>query len=116
MSNAYFIAVSRLGTYGSPYLRARSTKIDRLPDISCPWHGGGVQRDGRSACAHGVTGSRHGSVMVGADEQSPLTGGSDDMSAELNARARQVMALAEEAARANNHDYVGTEHILLGLL
>jgi ATP-dependent Clp protease ATP-binding subunit ClpC len=38
------------------------------------------------------------------------------MCAELNARAQRIMALAEQAARTNNHDYVGTEHILLGLL
>lgn len=31
-------------------------------------------------------------------------------------RARRVMALAEEEARGFDHDYVGTEHLLLGLL
>jgi ATP-dependent Clp protease ATP-binding subunit ClpA len=31
-------------------------------------------------------------------------------------RARQAVVLAQEAARAHNHDYIGTEHILLGLL
>ena len=31
-------------------------------------------------------------------------------------RARQALALAQEEARALNHSYVGTEHILLGLL
>jgi hypothetical protein len=31
-------------------------------------------------------------------------------------RARQVVVLAQEQARALNHDYIGTEHILLGLL
>jgi ATP-dependent Clp protease ATP-binding subunit ClpC len=31
-------------------------------------------------------------------------------------RARRVVVLAQEEARALNHDYVGTEHILLGLL
>ncbi len=31
-------------------------------------------------------------------------------------RARQVVVLAQEEARALRHDYIGTEHILLGLL
>src|SRR5918994_1207716 len=31
-------------------------------------------------------------------------------------RAQQVLALASKEARALNHSYVGTEHILLGLL
>jgi ATP-dependent Clp protease ATP-binding subunit ClpA len=31
-------------------------------------------------------------------------------------RARQVVALAQEEARMLNHNYIGTEHILLGLL
>jgi PPOX class probable F420-dependent enzyme len=31
-------------------------------------------------------------------------------------RARQVVVLAQEEARALKHDYIGTEHILLGLL
>jgi ATP-dependent Clp protease ATP-binding subunit ClpC len=31
-------------------------------------------------------------------------------------RARKALALAEDAARAVPHDYVGTEHVLLGLI
>lgn len=31
-------------------------------------------------------------------------------------RARRVLALAQEEARRFNHDYLGTEHLLLGLL
>src|SRR3972149_4157406 len=31
-------------------------------------------------------------------------------------RARRVLALAQEEARRVNHNYIGTEHILLGLL
>jgi ATP-dependent Clp protease ATP-binding subunit ClpC len=31
-------------------------------------------------------------------------------------QARQVMVLAEQEARALNHPYIGTEHLLLGLL
>ena len=33
----------------------------------------------------------------------------------LTDRARRVMDLAEEEARRLNHDYIGTEHLLLGL-
>ncbi len=31
-------------------------------------------------------------------------------------RSRRVVALAKEEARMLNHEYVGTEHILLGLI
>ncbi len=31
-------------------------------------------------------------------------------------RARRVVVLAQEEARGLNHNYIGTEHILLGLL
>ena len=31
-------------------------------------------------------------------------------------RARQVVMQAEEEARARHHDYIGTEHLLLGLI
>jgi ATP-dependent Clp protease ATP-binding subunit ClpC len=31
-------------------------------------------------------------------------------------RARQVVVLAQEEAREFRHDYIGTEHILLGVL
>src|SRR5258708_18039168 len=31
-------------------------------------------------------------------------------------RARRVVVLAQEEARTLNHNYIGTEHILLGLL
>ena len=31
-------------------------------------------------------------------------------------RARQVLVFAQEEARILKHDYIGTEHILLGLL
>jgi|HubBroStandDraft_6_1064221.scaffolds.fasta_scaffold133230_2 hypothetical protein len=32
----------------------------------------------------------------------------------FNGRARRVVELAQEAARALNGDYIGTEHLLLG--
>src|SRR5580704_9417154 len=31
-------------------------------------------------------------------------------------RARRVVVLAQEEARTLNHDYIGTEHLLLGLI
>ena len=31
-------------------------------------------------------------------------------------RARRVVVLAQEEARRLNHNYIGTEHILLGLM
>jgi ATP-dependent Clp protease ATP-binding subunit ClpA len=31
-------------------------------------------------------------------------------------RARRVVVLAQEAARMLHHDYIGTEHFLLGLI
>ena len=31
-------------------------------------------------------------------------------------RARRVVVLAQEEARLLNHNYIGTEHILLGLI
>jgi ATP-dependent Clp protease ATP-binding subunit ClpA len=31
-------------------------------------------------------------------------------------RARQVIVLAQDEARAVNHNFIGTEHVLLGLL
>lgn len=31
-------------------------------------------------------------------------------------RARKVIVLAKEEARRFNHDYIGTEHLLLGLI
>jgi ATP-dependent Clp protease ATP-binding subunit ClpA len=38
------------------------------------------------------------------------------MYAQFNSEAGQVMQFAEQEARRLNHEYIGTEHILLGLL
>src|SRR4051812_13933093 len=38
------------------------------------------------------------------------------MKRSLTSQSRKVLALANEAARSLDHDYVGTEHILLGLI
>ena len=42
--------------------------------------------------------------------------GGADMFDRFTDRARRVMVLAQEEARMLNHDYIGTEHILLGLI
>jgi ATP-dependent Clp protease ATP-binding subunit ClpC len=39
-----------------------------------------------------------------------------DLFERFTERARQVVVLAQEEARALEHNYIGTEHILLGLL
>src|SRR5512132_2541635 len=39
-----------------------------------------------------------------------------DMFERFTDRARKVMALANQEAQRLNHEYLGTEHILLGLL
>src|SRR5918996_1932747 len=41
---------------------------------------------------------------------------SDEMFERFTDRARRVVVLAQEEARMLNHNYIGTEHILLGLL
>jgi ATP-dependent Clp protease ATP-binding subunit ClpA len=42
--------------------------------------------------------------------------GGPNMFERFTDRARRVMVLAQEEARTLNHEYVGTEHILLGLI
>src|SRR5213594_4240697 len=39
-----------------------------------------------------------------------------DMFERFTDRARRVVVLAQEEARMVNHNYIGTEHILLGLI
>src|SRR3712207_9222630 len=43
-------------------------------------------------------------------------GDSDQVFERFTERARQVVVLAQDEARALKHNYIGTEHILLGLL
>ena len=43
-------------------------------------------------------------------------GDSDSMFERFTDRARRVVVLAQEEARGLNHNYIGTEHLLLGLL
>jgi hypothetical protein len=53
-----------------------------------------------------------------AREPAPEDTGDDlkSMLKNLTDRARRVIVLAQEEARILNHDYVGTEHLLLGLM
>src|SRR2546430_12787323 len=46
----------------------------------------------------------------------PAQEGTQDMFERFTERARQVVVLAQEEARTLKHNYIGTEHILLGLL
>ena len=39
-----------------------------------------------------------------------------NMFSRFTERARKVIILAKEEAKRFNHDYIGTEHVLLGLL
>src|SRR2546430_9043130 len=48
------------------------------------------------------------------DRSSPTPGGK--VFERFTERARQVVVLAQDEARALKHNYIGTEHILLGLL
>ncbi len=43
-------------------------------------------------------------------------GASEELFERFTERARQVVVLAQDEARALKHNYIGTEHILLGLL
>ena len=43
-------------------------------------------------------------------------GGADRMFERFTDRARKVMALANQEAQRFNHEYIGTEHLLLGLV
>src|SRR6476469_3681428 len=46
----------------------------------------------------------------------PFTGGGGAVFERFTDRARRVVVLAQEEARILNHNYTGTEHILLGLI
>ncbi len=52
-------------------------------------------------------------ALVEQEERSHIMDAPDTASAE---RMRRVLAWAEEEARALNHQYIGTEHLLLGVL
>jgi ATP-dependent Clp protease ATP-binding subunit ClpA len=50
------------------------------------------------------------------DRERLLTERSGEMFERFTDRARRVVVLAQDEARMLNHDYIGTEHILLGLI
>ncbi len=56
-----------------------------------------------------------GPVSLRADRQR-LLGSVAEMFERFTDRARRVVVLAQEEARMLNHNYIGTEHILLGLI
>ncbi len=53
-------------------------------------------------------------MAVGSLHESPL--GGKTLFERFTDRARRVVVLAQEEARLLNHNYIGTEHILLGLI
>src|SRR3954467_3697130 len=50
------------------------------------------------------------------DARSRTVGGETRMCERFTDRARKVMQLANQEAQRFNHEYIGTEHILLGLV
>ncbi len=54
--------------------------------------------------------------LVGLTKRGRRPRGEDDPFARFSDRARNVISLAQDEARALGHDYLGTEHLLLGLL
>jgi hypothetical protein len=55
-------------------------------------------------------------VLEGGRAKPALAAYCDDVFERFTERARQVVVLAQDEARALKHNYIGTEHILLGLL
>ena len=50
------------------------------------------------------------------ERKSPAREEHEGMFERFTDRARRVVVLAQEEARMLNHNYIGTEHILLGLI
>ena len=63
-----------------------------------------------------VIGTREGESTPGVTLTTPLRGGRRSVFERFTDRARRVVVLAQEEARLLNHNYIGTEHILLGLI
>jgi prophage maintenance system killer protein len=62
-------------------------------------------------------GPEHTAAVIVADFSEEAVSWEDiDMFEKFSERARRVMVLAQEEARALNHNYIGTEHILLGMI
>jgi prophage maintenance system killer protein len=59
----------------------------------------------------------HTAAAIVSDFSKDATSWEDtDMFERFSERARRAVVLAQDEARALNHDYIGTEHILLGLI
>src|SRR5213595_3844943 len=70
----------------------------------------------RSACR--ASGGGRGPSIPGGNRVAGRAAGPEvvDMFERFTDRARRVVVLAQEEARMLNHNYIGTEHILLGLI
>ena len=58
----------------------------------------------------------HGNSATRQRSEAPGAAYSGGMFERFTERARKVVVLAQEEARLLNHNYIGTEHILLGLI
>ena len=78
----------------------------------------GVFRPGHTSHAHREHGHRYGGYVVslGTRHAAPCMAEEVTMFERFTDRARRVVVLAQEEARMLNHNYIGTEHILLGLV
>src|SRR5437870_6543459 len=63
-----------------------------------------------------MAGSDARTAQMGAGALNACLNGDMDMFERFTDRARKVMALANQEAQRFNHEYIGTEHILLGLV
>jgi prophage maintenance system killer protein len=62
-------------------------------------------------------GPEHTAAVIVADfSEEAVSWEEISMFEKFSERARRVMVLAQEEARALNHNYIGTEHVLLGLI
>src|SRR5262245_42669224 len=80
-------------------------------------------RDGRDGRLRHAPSPRSGSTPSwgtglprGENRRRPTARPGGDMFDRFTDRARKVMGLARQEAQRFNHDYIGTEHILLGLV
>src|SRR5215471_1853186 len=115
-----------------PVLRTRSAPVtgrvrfrrsrNYLATSRC-WMGVKAQCPGKFSCSWRIIALSTGSgtrLPCGDGRRDELAGcrceESDDMFERFTDRARRVVVLAQEEARMLNHNYIGTEHILLGLI
>src|SRR4029079_16896779 len=79
-------------------------------------HGGASVPGDRVGASSNTRGPATGSRRDGAGERPPAREEHEGMFERFTDRARRVVVLAQEEARMLNHNYIGTEHILLGLI